>query len=333
MDVIETAYAFRARAALDMLTEGAATSHERKAAAFVEAALQIAKARDPMDAMFALQRSKVEAVAKAAGHGTLDAVWGDSGMEELARSFIASIGEPDLLTAIAKYANVLTKATSRVLVASGSTGDTTSEGLPKVVRRLDLTNGPDMVYSKSVALCVVSNELLSATGAAGRALFEAELGKALVRACNVAALAVLIDTSTTHVTAGSNPLESLRAGLLAAGASSGYVVSAPASWVAWLATTAENRGGMSVRGGAFSPGIEIIAMDNETTMTVIPAGRLAIFEGGTELRPAGHATVDMADNPTAPYTPTSLWQTNAYGLLVERHWRIEGDADGVVVVG
>lgn len=333
MDGLEMALAKRAEAAVGMLTANLPrTDHAAKA--FVDAALSISRALNPEVALGSLQRSQSDLLTKAAAHSTLDAVWQGSDMRELAAAYIASVGEPDLISAISKYArNIPRGVMGRVLIATGATGNIVSEGFPKLIKRLDLTNGPDLPFAKSVAAVVVSQELLAATGDAGRRLFEDELAKAVVRAANAAVLTLLIDSGTTTVAPGADPLASLRAGLVAAGPSSGYVVTAPAGQVAWLATSDSNRGGMGVRGGTFVPGVDVVALDDATTMTVIPADRLAIWDGGLELRPAGHASVDMSDSPTATGSKVSLWQTNSMGLLVERFWRIEGDTSGVVVVG
>lgn len=332
MDALEIAFAKRAEAAVGMLTASIPSS-DRAAKSFIETAITVAKAQNPNAAMNALQNSPIEQVSKAAAHSTLDEVWQGSDMRALALAYIQSVAEPDLLTSIAKYARVIPRTASNVLIATGASGNVVAQGFPKLIKRLDLSNGPDLSFVKTVAAVVLTKELLSAIGDGGRSLFEAELAKAVVRAANSAVIDSLIDSGTTSVAAGTDPLASLRAGLMAAGPSSGYVVTAPAGEVAWLATSDSNRGGMGVRGGTFVPGVEIIALDDATAMTVIPADRLALWDGGLELRPAGHASVDMADSPTATGSKVSLWQVNAVGLLVERFWRIEGDTSGVVVVG
>ncbi len=305
-----------------------------RAKAFVEMAWLTMQERHAQNILGLMQRSSNEHVAKAASaHATTDELWRDADAQALAQSFIASVGEPDVLTAIGRYARVLPKAASRVLIATGATGNSAAEGFPKLIRRLDLALGPDMPFTKSLAAVVLTQELLIKTDDAGRRLFESELSKAVIRAANDAVILSLIDTATTEVAAGADPLASLRAGLMAAGHSEGYVVSAPAGWVAWLSTHEANRGGMGVRGGTFSPGVEIVALDNASAMHVIPAERLVYWDGGIELRTAGAATVDMADDPQAVGEKVSVWQTNSVGLLVERHWRIEGDTSGVVIVG
>ncbi|RZL68766.1 MAG: hypothetical protein EOP77_00130 [Variovorax sp.] len=332
MNDLDVALLKRAEAAVGMLTANIPrTDHAAKA--FVDAALSIARASNPEVALGALQRSPSELLTKAAAHSSLDEVWQGSDMRGLALAYIQSVSEPDLLSAIARYARVIPRAANHVLIATGAVGNVIAEGFPKLIKRLDLTLGGDLPFAKSVAAVVVTQELLSATGDAGRRLFETELAKAVVRAANGAVIETLVDSNTTPVAAGADPLASLRAGLMAAGPSSGFVVTAPAGQVAWLATSDSNRGGMSIRGGTFVPGVEIVALDNATTMTVIPADRLAIWDGGMELRPAGHASVDMSDSPTATGSKVSLWQVNAVGLLVERLWRIEGDTTGIVIVG
>lgn len=305
-----------------------ATDQHAKAKEFAELARCIARASNPNTAM-----SNLHAVHKAASHVTLDDVWQDGDIQQMAQSFIASVGEPDLLQAIGKYARTFTKFYGKALIATGANGDAVAEGFPKLIKTLDFYVGNDLALTKSTGAVVLSQELLAATGEAGRAMFEGELVKAVIRAANATAVASLIDSNTTQVSAGSDPLASLRAGIRAAGASDGYVASMPAADVAWLATTIENKGGMGVRGGTFVPGIEVVALDDATQTVVIPASRLAFIDGGLELRPSSHATVSMSADPEADDEQVSLWQSNLQGILVERRWRLAGDTSGVVVVG
>jgi hypothetical protein len=311
-----------------------ASDHRALAKGFVDMCATIARAKNSDAAVGYLQASKNERVQKAASaHVTFDSIWQAVEAQQMAQAFIVSAAEPDLLTAISRYARTLPKYLGRVLIAGGAVGDVVAEGHPKAIKNIELNVGSEVEYIKSCALAVFSAELLGAVGDAGRALFEGELVKAVVRAANAAVVASLIDSNTTSVPAGANPLESLRNGLNAAGASDGYVVVAPAQQVAWLATAAENKGGMGVRGGTFIAGVELVAVDSATQMAVIPASKLVILDGGLEVRPSDAAAVSMADSPTSPSTLVSLWQANCVGLLVERGWRLDGDKSGIVLVG
>lgn len=305
-----------------------ATDYRAKAKEFTELAKCIARARSEENAM-----NFLHAQQKAVGHVTLDSIWLDNDIQQMAKSFIASTAEPDLLIAIAKYGRPIPRFAGRVLIASGATGDSTAEGFPTLIKNLDLNVGVNTDFVKSLAAVVVSQELLSVGGDAGQKLFEGELAKAVIRAANSAVIASLTDSNTISASAGTDPLASLRAGIRAAGASDGYVVSMPAGDVAWLATHEANRGGMGVRGGTFVPGVEVVALDDATQTVVIPASKLAFIDGGIELRPTDAASVNMADSPTSPSQLVSLWQTNCVGLLVARYWRLDGDTSGIVVVG
>ena len=189
----------------------------------------------------------------------------------------------------------------------------------------------DAEPTKSVATVVLSRELLAIGGDAVRKLFETELAAAVTRCANEAILDVLTDSSATFVSGTGDPLQNLRTALRAAPASDSFVVAMPSGQVADLATRVENRGGMSVRGGTFAPGIEVVAIADLNDMVCIPASRCALWLGGVEMRSAEHATVDLRDTPTDPATPTSLWQTGSVGLLIERQWHI-AQVDGVVIV-
>lgn len=335
MDPLAHAALCRAQDSLSHARQYLGASDDRALAkGFVEMCATIARAKNINAVVGYLQASKNEHVQKvASAHVLSDEIWSGPQAQQMAQAFIASTAEPDLLTAIAKYARTLSKYLSRVLIAGGGVGDVVAEGHPKAVKNLELNVGSDIEFIKSCALAVFSEELLGAVGNAGRALFEGELAKAVIRAANAAVVTSLIDSNTTSVAAGANPLESLRNGLSAAGASDGYVVVAPAQQVAWLATAAENKGGMSVRGGTFVAGVEVVAVDSATQMAIIPASKLVILDGGLEVRPSDAAAVSMADSPTSPSALVSLWQTNCLGLLVERSWRLDGDKSGIVLVG
>lgn len=334
-DPMTLAQIIRAESALAFARETlAGEDHGSRAKSFVELAKAIACASDEGVAITRLQNSRDDAVTKAtSAHVMLDSIWQAGDIRQLVASFIASVGEPDLLSAIARYGRGIPQGAGRVLIATGASGNTTLEGFPKLIRRLNLNVGPSVEFLKSTAAIVVSEELLTVLGKAGSSLFEAELIRAVIRAANAAIVASLVDSGTTQIADGVDPLASLRAGIRAAGPSDGYIVAAPAGDVAWLATHEANSGGAGVRGGTFAPGVELVALDDATAMTVIPASRLTVFDGGLELRPTGHATVDMSDDPQAAGEKVSLWQTNSVGLLVERFWRLDGDTTGVVLVG
>lgn len=305
-----------------------ATDYHAQAKEFTELAKCIARARSEENAM-----NFLHAQQKAVAHMTLDEVFADQDFQQKVQSYIASTGEPDILTVIARYGRPIPRFSGRVLIATGATGDSTAEGFPTLIKNLDLNVGVNTDFVKSLAAVVVSQELLSVGGDAGQKLFEAELTRAVIRAANSAVIASLTDSNTITASAGANPLASLRAGIAAAGPSDAYVVAMPAQDVAELSTYAENRGGMGVRGGTFVPGVEVVALDDATQTVVIPASKLAFIDGGLELRPTDAASVNMADSPTSPSQLVSLWQTNCVGLLVARYWRLDGDTSGIVVVG
>jgi hypothetical protein len=333
MDLIDREYIRRAQAALGMLDQTPPRANDAKA--FTAVAAEIALARTQAAVIDRLVHSEHMAVAKAATHhGSTDALWADADMRRIAEAFIASVGEPDLLSLLKQHARALPSggAPVRALIASGATANVIAEGAPKVIRRMDMMIAEGDLL-KAVAAVVVSKELLTLGGEAGRRLFEDELARAVVRSVNAAIAAGLIDSTTTNIAAASDPLASLRAGLLVAGPSAAYIVTAPATWVAWLSTAEANHGGAGVRGGRFADGIELVALDDASSMTIIPADRLAVLDGGLDLRPSDAATVDMADSPQAAGEKVSLWQSNLLGLMVERSWRVEGDVSGVVVVG
>lgn len=328
MDALEFAALHRARSALNMITSP--NSGPAQAKAFVDFALTLSRHAQADQAVTALRNHSNSAV-KAVAESTVLAPWNSGDVTVLAASYLASIAELSLLDSIKKFARILPVGISYAMIASDAVGDVIAEGDPKPVKNMALSLG-DVEPTKSASILVWTQELARAGGDELRRLFETELAATVARATNCQTLQLLINSNTETVAGTGDPLTDLRIGLHAAGASNGYVVAAPASDVADLATRAENRGGMAVRGGTFIPGVDIVAIDDLENMHVIPASRLALLDHGLQIRPAEHASVDMRDTPESPAILTSLWQTNCIGLLIERNWHLGGDTSGVVIV-
>lgn len=326
MDPIQFAHLSRAQSALGRAMTN--TTAAENAEAFKAAAWAILKA-DAGGAAQALRNSNNPIVAKAAAHSTLNPEW-QEGAAELARDYLASIAPFSIIDALKRYARVLPVQSHRVMIASDAVGDLAAEGAPKPVKRLSLSMG-DVEPTKALGIVVLTQELANAAGPEGRQMFEAELAASVAQASNASILGVLVNSGTLSTPGTGDPLADLRAGLQMAGPSHGYVVAAPSGHVVDLATRVENRGGMGVRGGTFVPGVEIVAIDDASAITVIPASRVAIWDGGLELRSAEHASLDMRDTPESPAQTVSLWQTNCLGLLLERRWHL-AQADDVVIV-
>lgn len=328
---LEQAAIQRARSALDVAATGAAPDAKRKA--FVQLAfalLSCEERNEHQDRIKALAATN-SLIERAVSHDLASPEWGGAA-GELAAAYVASISELSLLDAIARHARILPNAGGfRVLVASGAVGDVVAEGDPVAVKNLNLSLS-DLESTRSAALVVLSQELVRAGGPAVMALFERELMSAVARASNSAVVSQMIDSNTKSIDTTGDPLGDLRIGLAAAGPSTGYVVAAPATAVRDLATRVENRGGMSIQGGTFVPGVDLVGIDGATDMVVVPASRLALWDGGVRLRSAIHATVSMAASPSMPADLVSLWQAGLLGLAVDRYWHLAGDTSGVVVV-
>ncbi|MGY0611712.1 hypothetical protein [Luteimonas sp. A501] len=331
MDPIQYAYIARAQSALGMLANEALPDHNRQAKAFTDLAWITVRAGHA-NVGDALRASNNPLVVKAAAHSLGgDDLW-EGGAAALAANYLASIAEGSILDSIKRYARVIPERMHRIMVAWDAVGDVIAEGDPKPVRHLALSS-EDAPPLKACAIVVVTDELANATGREGRALFERELAAAVTRASNRSILGALVNSNTTGVAGTGDPLTDLRAGLRASRPSNGYVVAAPAADVADLATRAEAVGGMGVRGGTFRPGIEVVAVDDISGMTIIPASRIAVWDGGLQVRAAGHASIDMRDTPESPAQLTSMFHTNSLALLTERSWRLAQGTDIVVVGG
>lgn len=313
MNELQTAYIARAQTALAL---AAGDPGHSKSADFIDFARTLLAAADPESAWPMLRAHQNPAIAKAAA-ATLDGVTWGVDAATLAAHWVTSISPASAFDQIVRYGRAIDPKAGRAMVASGVVGDVVAEGDPKIVRDLDVTAG-DIPRFKPCGIMVASRELARATGAAGRHLFEAELAAAVGRAMNAAVLGAVTDSSAIGAASTGNPLGDLRAGLAVAPASDAFVVLAGPGAVADLATRAEARGGMSIRGGDFVPGISVVAVDGLTTMVIIPASRAATTDAGLQVRSAGHASLDLRDSPTAPAHLVNLWQTNCVGLLIER---------------
>lgn len=335
MDAIQQAYLYRAKAALDLMSEGGTTPHERKAKAFTTICRELLRCGRNDTGLSALKAHATDELVQKAAAEALDAseLWNGAAAQQLAQAYIASIAELSIFDQLKVYARVLPPRMRQVMIATAAVGNIVTEGSPKPLLDLSLNLG-DVDFVKAVAIVVMTRELASATGEDGAALFEQELQKATVRALNRSVLQAFIDSGTSVVPAGSDPLASLRAGLQAAGPSDGFVVAASARDCAWLATSEANKAGMGVRGGEFVRGVHIVAMDDQTGMTIIPASRVGLYDGGLSVRSTDQADVDLRDTPESPGTKTSMFQTGCVGLILERQWQlVSGGAEAVSVEG
>lgn len=331
MDTLQTAYLQRARSAIDFAIGEQGDTSASRAKAFIGIAQEMLIAKGLQEARPRLERHSNPLVTKAAANITLDAEWIGANIAELAQAYLAEIAPGSLLDAIARHARAMPKD-RRILMASGFTADIVNEGAPAVVKHLDLHTAQGDDVKKAAAIIVLSQELARLAGDAGQALFANELGNAINRGTNAAVRNELIDTSAINVASTTDPVADLRTALLAAPASTGYVVSAAPGVAAALALSPENKGGMGIRGGTMVQGIDVVAVEGETYMTIIPAGGIAMTDYGLELRSSGEASVDMRDTPSSPATLTSLFQTNSVGIIAVRGFEFFR-RDHAVIVG
>lgn len=332
MDDLSLAYVARAQSALNLLAgNSTAGPSKAKAAAFIEIAKTMIAHRQKSTALNVLRNSHTELVKKAVAE-VIDAngVFAGELAQLLAASYIQSIAQFSLLDQLMRFGRTIPAALRHVLIASDSVGNSVAEGSPKPVINLGLSLG-DVQPIKSTAMVVLSDELARFTGPEGAALFERELRQAVLRAVNAGVLDAFSDSGSSTVTAGSDALASLRAGLAAAGGSEGYVVAMGQADATFLATHEANRG-MGPRGGEFAPGVNIVTVDGLIGMRVFPASQFAIWDNGLQIKSSDAAAIDMRASPSAPYEMTSMWQTNSTAILAERSWNIVAPADSVIFV-
>jgi len=337
MDGLEIAQALEAQekvasaqAALGMMLNYGPADERAQAKAFVELAFTMLCTKRNNDPWAAMGRSSNPLLQKAAtaAHTLGDNVWSATDAAALARAFVGSVAEDSLLDAIAPAAIALPQNLARMVFASGWSATLVDEGHAKAVRRMPAALLTAEIQ-KAAAIVVMSRDLAAAIG--GQALFERELRKSVVRATNAAVLSALQTTSTHAVATTGDPLNDLRAGLNASEPSDSYVIACSTKVGNNLATRIENRGGATVRGGQFVPGVHLVTVDELTGLTIIPASRVGLEDGGLRVSASDQASVEMSDSPSSPSSSVSLFQTDAASILCERQFRIVCDANLVTV--
>ena len=246
-------------------------------------------------------------------------------------AYLETLAETCLLDALAPLVPVLPAGSRNALLASGSAGGATEGGL-KIVTKPTLTR-TDAEPSKAAAVVAMSKEFLMTGGDQAKKMVKTEMSTALSKTVNRMLLDDLIDSNTVTLPPSGDAVADLKAALAAAGGAAAYVVATPFSVAAALALSVENRGGMGVRGGAFTSDVHVVATDEIDGMLIIPCRDMAIFDNKMELHPSGEAAIEMSDSPTGDGTLVSLWQTGAVGLLVERSWHLAGKPACVLVEG
>jgi hypothetical protein len=332
MDPIALAKLMRANHTLNEVV-GFAPDPARRSAAFVEIARSVALRHTDVDVTSLLKNSKnhetrllVEKASPVTSLGDLQ----DMDSSEVAEAFAASLAPASVLDACLMFAKVLPVGLNRAMSASGSTGETDTEGNPRVVQSPGLTVAECPPHQVSAVLVFNKDVLLK--GDAALQVFDTELRSAIARALNTEMWTQLDSSSTTTVATTGDAVKDLRAALAKADPATGYVYAAPGNTVATMATDPANRGA-GVRGGEFAPGIFLVADDDIAEPTLIPASRLVLQDNGLRLEPpAQHASVSLAATPQSPGEMTSLWQVNAVGLIAFREWRMNADRCAIVKV-
>ncbi|MEZ5544762.1 MAG: hypothetical protein R3F10_06195 [Lysobacteraceae bacterium] len=96
-------------------------------------------------------------------HALQDGVWANQDAAALARNYVETISEFSLIDQIARHARVIPVNQRNVLIASGTSVETTAEGGVKVVKKLALAVDTELAR-KVAAIVVCMTELLRETG-------------------------------------------------------------------------------------------------------------------------------------------------------------------------
>ena len=239
-------------------------------------------------------------------------------------------------------------------------GATVSEGTGKSLFLLNFTGALTERF-KSVAMLVLSNELLNASPDQAITLIERELGRGVIAALDRSFIGLLVDgiaPISTSGTAATNVLDDISEALANMGLHSGsrlFLITSPttASRLAFMpdGAAAGSRAfpSLSVRGGDLG-GVTVLPTDQlpggspGVAAVLVDASRIAAWSEGIGLSRATHASLEMSDSPImtvggvgSPDAPTStqqvsLWQTNCSAIRGERWWSASRLVDTAVVV-
>lgn len=334
MDSLQQAMIFRAQGALQAAVSD--LPNRRKAAAgFIEVAKEIMlqpRAGMTRRAFESLAGHENPYVAKAVGAISYrEEIFETTEVKAMVDAYLETLAETCLLDALGQFVPKLNISTRNALLASGSAGSATEGGM-KVVTKPTLTRA-DVEPSKAAAIVAMGREFLMTGGDAALGMVKTEMSTAISKTVNQMLVDQLVDSNTATIAASGDAVADLKAGLAAAGGASAYVVAASSGVAAALALSVENRGGMGVRGGAFTSDVHVVATDEVDGMLIIPCRDLAILDSKLELHPSGEASIEMSDTPDGNGELVSLWQTGAVGLLVERQWHLAGKPACVLVEG
>jgi len=253
-------------------------------------------------------------IEKAAA-STLEDVWGTETGNELSVAFLNSIAQRSVFDLLEAYGKLLPMGAPSGFLASGAAiGSQVEEGGLKVVKRLNI-HGESIQWTKVLAMIVATAELLR-TGAEGP--FIQELENQVITATNTAVLALL--TNRQQLNGSGDAVADLELGLSEAVRSNHYVVAATSRYARSLALRSPN-GRMPIAGGQFIDGVSVVEVDEQGSserMIIIPTSRAAVWKTYLRISQSEEASVDMRDSPGSPAQPTSFFQTNSRGLLVER---------------
>ncbi|GEN22178.1 hypothetical protein HCU01_01270 [Halomonas cupida] len=256
----------------------------------------------------------------------------NEGLDELTAAYLASHLAFSLVDQLVAMAPALPVGMNRILLAGGTSAEVTPEGAAKVATTVALSLA-DAPPTKVSSLVVVSREFL-ATGAAAEVMVLSEMGTALDSTANAAIVAAFPESVSLP---GSGDAEAdLKSGISASQPSlNGYLILAAPSVAAELALSDKAGAGMSVSGGSYIDGIQVVADDAMTSgMVILPVSRVMIRDDGLFLRTTEQDAIQMVDTPTpTPTQMVSLFQTNSVALLLERRWRLATQDAVIVEVG
>jgi HK97 family phage major capsid protein len=237
--------------------------------------------------------------------------------------------------------------TRLAVVSSGATGASPNEADAKLIGRLTIGNA-DLLPVKSLAILVLSREILRMGGSGADNLIRRELAAAVATAVDTAFVTALTTGITSIPSQGATALgvrQDLRALVdnVNTGARSRLYLLANSTIGKRLAVLGTFDGaqvfpGANASTGGLVAGIPLIITDGISAidLMLVDAAQVAASSAVVEFDESNHALLNMSDSPDSPpvagTTYTNLWQENLTAVKATRYWAVKRLATTAVAV-
>jgi hypothetical protein len=235
------------------------------------------------------------------------------------------------------------------IVTGGTTiAATINEAHVKPLGSFSLTSA-DMAQVKSIAFCVISDEVARTANPSAIETFNRELSKAVIHEVDAEFLRTLLASVSAQATAGGTfanfltDLAFLQGAVDVGPNSQQFLITSTAK--ALLIGKLQTASGawafpqVGAQGGPLINGITVLTSDVASTtnnMLLAVPDQIAIAADPLELRASTQSTINLSTTPDSPTTastvPVSLFQQGLIGLLAERRHATKPRARSVAAI-